>query len=119
MTKVFICDDDEGILDVTKIILEEKGYEVSIILDCTTLIKRAESEKPAVILLDLWMPEINGEELTKQLKSNTLTRDIKIIIISANKDTEKIAKLAGADDFIHKPFDIDELEKTLAKYALS
>ena len=119
MVKIFICDDDEGILDVTRIILEEKGYTVVAISDCTTLIKRAEKEQPNIILLDLWMPHKSGDEITRELKQNKLTQHIPVIILSANKDTKTIAPDAGADGFLCKPFDIDELESTVAKYIKS
>ena len=113
---VLICEDDEGIIDVTTIVLQEKGYKVIPLLDCQKVYEYVDALKPDIILLDLWMPDINGEEVTRTLKSNDHTKHIPIIIISANKDTEKIAKNAGADTFLCKPFDIEELEQTVERY---
>ena len=113
---VLICEDDEGIIDVTTIVLQEKGYKVIPLLDCQKVYEYVDTHKPDIILLDLWMPDINGEEVTRTLKSNDHTKHIPIIIISANKDTEKIAKNAGADTFLCKPFDIEELEQTVERY---
>ena len=113
---VLICEDDEGIIDVTTIVLQEKGYKVIPLLDCQKVYEYVDTYKPDIILLDLWMPDINGEEVTRTLKSNDHTKHILIIIISANKDTEKIAKNAGADTFLCKPFDIEELEQTVERY---
>jgi PleD family two-component response regulator len=61
------------------------------------------------------MPEMNGEEITRSLKANTNTQHIPIVIVSASRDTEKVARKVGADDFISKPFDIIELEEKVAR----
>lgn len=116
MKKVLICDDDEGILDVIKIILEEKGYDVFILSKSEKVYETVDTFKPDVILLDLWMPGISGETITKELKKTSKTKMIPIIIVSANKDTIKIAKELEADDFLCKPFNIDRLEEMVDKY---
>lgn len=113
---VLVCDDDEGIIDVTTIILEDKGYKVIPINNCQEIFAKIEKSKPDVILLDLWMPNLTGEEITKELKKNKKLKNIPVIIVSASKDTEKVAKAAGADDFICKPFDIVELENMVEKH---
>lgn len=116
MKCVFICDDDEGITDITKLVLEEKGYRVITLTDCTGIFKMIKKEKPDVILMDLWMPNISGDEVTKQLKENPKTKHIPVIIVSANQETQKISQLIGADDFLTKPFDIYELENVVERY---
>jgi DNA-binding response OmpR family regulator len=115
--RIIVCDDDEGILDVTKIILEDIGYEVDTMVDCDNLITILERRQPAVILLDLWMPNTGGESITREIKKNKKLKKIPIIIVSASKDTEKVAFDAGADGFICKPFDIEELETLVKKFA--
>lgn len=117
-TKVMVVDDDQGILEVIKIILEEEDYEVITIDDGTVVIDKVKEETPAVILLDIWMSGQDGGEITKQLKSSEHTREIPVIMISAKNDTEKVAMESGADDYITKPFDMDillEKVKRLAK----
>lgn len=114
---ILICDDDAGILDVTTMILQDKGYHVTALHNCHDIMAKIEKLKPAVILLDLWMPDVNGEEVTRALKNNKKTKDIPVIIISASKDTKKVAENAGANDFICKPFDIEDLETKVDKYA--
>lgn len=113
---VLLVDDDEGILDVATIILNEKGYTVEKMIDPEGIYKRIENDHPGVILLDLWMPQLSGEEILQSLKNNKDTASIPIIVVSASKDTERISKRLGADGYINKPFDIDELERTVAKY---
>lgn len=115
--RVLIYDDDEGILDVTKIVLTQKGYDVVGFSDCTNIIQKIQEYSPDVLLLDLWMPHMSGEEVTKKLKSSKKTKKIPVIIISANKDTKLIANNIGADGFINKPFDIEYLENIVEKFA--
>lgn len=113
---ILICDDDTGILDIITIIFDDKGYEVTAINDSDEVLAAVTTKRPDIILLDLWMPNISGDEITKILKSNPATAHIPIIISSANKDTQKISDDAGADTFILKPFDIDELEMLVEKF---
>ncbi len=113
---VLICEDDTGILDVTSIVLEAKGYKVTALAESTDIMSIIKKECPDIILLDLWIAGKQGDEITRELKASADTKQIPIIIFSANKDTETIAKRAGADDFLTKPFDIDELEGMVDKY---
>lgn len=112
---VLICEDDEGITELTQVILEGKGYKVVALNDSTNIFARIEEAKPDLVLLDLWMPGLSGEEVTRRLKADPLTNHIPAIIISANRDTEQIAARAGADAFLAKPFDIADLEDLVEK----
>jgi DNA-binding response OmpR family regulator len=114
--KIFVCDDDEGILDIVKIILENKGYEVNVTSSGKGIEKKITNYMPDLILLDLWIPGMDGKEITKVLKRQQKTKKIPIIIISALNETEKISKEIGADGFLSKPFDINDLIKIVEKY---
>lgn len=112
---VLVIDDDEGILEVVKIILEDRGYKVETVQDSSMITGVIDKKLPQLILLDIWMSGIDGQEITRTLKKDALTSHIPIILMSANQETEKIAKATGADGFITKPFDIDHLA-LLVKY---
>jgi CheY-like chemotaxis protein len=114
--RILICEDDEGIAEIVQILLEGKGYKVACLHDSRTVYTKIAEVKPDLILLDLWMPGLNGEEIVRHLKGNEITRPIPIIIISANRDTEKIAKQTGADAFLAKPFDLAVLENIVEDY---
>jgi len=114
--KVLICDDDEGILEVAGIVLGEKGYEVEQISESDLVVDRVNEFNPDVVLLDLWMPKVSGEDLTKQLKGNPETAGIPVVIVSASMETQKIAVAAGADGFLCKPFNISDLEDVVDKF---
>lgn len=114
--KVMIVDDDIAILDALSIMLEDAGYEVETTIDGSKLLQKSQN-LPDVVLLDIWMSGVNGRDICKRLKTFVNTKDIPVIMISANKDTEKISKESGADDFLTKPFEMKDLLKKVALYA--
>ncbi len=114
--KILVADDDEGILDVMGIMLESAGYSVTTIIRGEEVLAIKE-DLPDLILLDIWMEGIDGREICKYLKTQSSTKHIPVILISANSDTEEIATQAGADDFICKPFDRKALLQKVGKYS--
>lgn len=113
--RILVADDDTAILHVMTLMLEDAGYEVTSTVDGET-VQKVLSELPDLILLDIWMSGIDGREICKQLKSQKKTKHIPIIMISANKDTKDIAKKAGANDFLAKPFEMNDLLALVEKY---
>ena len=103
-----IADDDPGILDAVEAMLEFGGYEVSSTPNGATVLEMTDG-LPDLLLLDIWMSGTDGRDVCKQLKSKELTKDMPIIMISAGTELERSAKEAGADDFLEKPFDMEEL----------
>ena len=77
----------------------------SILLLANTVISRW----PEIVLLDLWMPVLSGDQVLRNLRQNELTADLPVIVFSASTDGRVIAMEAGASDFVSKPFDLDML----------
>ncbi len=113
--QILIADDDHAILEAITLILNEAGYDVQTTLDGGTVIEMSE-DFPDLLLLDIWMSGVDGREVCLAWKKQDKTKNIPIIIVSANKDTEQIAKDVGADDFISKPFDMDMLLEKVARF---
>lgn len=113
--KILLADDDPAIVDSMQLMLETVGYEVDTTVDGETVLKM-EEELPDLLLLDIWMSGQDGREICKYLKSQKDTQHIPIIMISANKDTAKIAKESGANDFLAKPFEMSDLLAKVEKY---
>ncbi|HEX8923197.1 MAG TPA: response regulator transcription factor, partial [Patescibacteria group bacterium] len=109
MNKILIIDDDQGILEVVKIILTDSGYEVFAIDDGENVMERVIKMNPDLILLDLWMPGISGKEVCLTLKSHSETKDVPIIMLSASVNTKEVAEECKADGSLSKPFEMDEL----------
>ncbi|WP_294249414.1 response regulator, partial [uncultured Chryseobacterium sp.] len=72
--------------------------------------------RPDVILMDNWIPKIGGVEATRLLKSHEEFRKIPVIYVTANNDIVALARQAQADDYVAKPFNLDDLEEKVAKY---
>lgn len=113
--RILIADDDPTIVDALTMMLEDEGYAVEGTYGRETLDK-AHSWLPQLLLLDMWMPGMNGREICKRLKQREPTQSIAIIMLSASKDAEAIATAAGADGFLAKPFEMDEVLRLAEKY---
>jgi CheY-like chemotaxis protein len=113
--KIFIADDDQGIIDSTTLILEYEGYEVvsSSNSEPVSLIKK---HLPDLVLLDIWLSGMNGGDIAKMLKADKTTRTIPLIMFSANRDVEKIAENVHAAGFLVKPFELPVLLETVEKH---
>lgn len=108
---IYSVEDDKDISSIIRLALESAGYEVHSFLDGESFLDAFNNKKPDLILLDMMLPKISGEEILKYVRNNKLNNDIDIIIISANKLlNDKVTGLnLGADDYIEKPFEILEL----------
>lgn len=111
--KIIIFDDDEDILSICSFILEEQGWIVSAFADCNNIIERVLAIMPDVILMDNWIPDDGGIIATQKLKQNETLKSIPIIYFSANSDIESLASHAGAESYLAKPFDLEELERVI------
>ncbi|PST81576.1 response regulator [Pedobacter yulinensis] len=114
--RILVCDDDEAILDVTTLVLEDSGYEVTPVIESTRIYEVIDRFKPDLLLLDLWMPDLSGEDITRFVKTDEALRGIPVIIISASSEGRRIAEEIRADGFLPKPFDIDSLVEMVARY---
>jgi len=113
--KIVIFDDDEDILSICSFILEEQGWTVFAYTDCNKITEKVSSVLPDIIIMDNWIPDDGGIIATQTLKKNALLRDIPVIYFSANSDIELLASHAGAETYLAKPFDLEDLENVINK----
>jgi DNA-binding response OmpR family regulator len=106
--KIMVADDDPGIVDAICIMLEFEGYEVSSTVNGATVMDMR-TGYPDLLVLDIWMSGQDGREICRQLKKGTKTHNIPVLMISASKDIRQSALDAGADDFLAKPFEMNDL----------
>jgi CheY-like chemotaxis protein len=111
MVKILLVEDNEMNRDMLSRRLKRKGYEVAIAVDGQEGVNMATSESPAVILLDMSLPIMDGWEAARQLKANPDTKSIPILGLSAHAMTPDRDKAiaAGCDDYDTKPVDIKRL----------
>lgn len=114
--RILIVDDDEIMLEGLKIALEEEHHEVITTNDNTTIAKQVSQILPDLILIDYLMPGNDGAQIISSLKKNEKSRHIPIIMFSASKGAEEIAKEFGANSFLEKPFELDELLRLVHSY---
>ena len=110
--KILVIEDDKDIRDTIVYILEEENYEV-ISSEDSKILKSLDIYNPDLILLDNWLTDwksdANGQQLSKDLKSNPDTSHIPVIIISAVSNIKEIAEAGQANGYLRKPFDLAEL----------
>ncbi len=113
--KILVIDDEILLLESTKMQLEMNGYDVIATDNAKDGILKAMSEKPDLIISDIMMPEINGIEMTKVIRSNSSLKGIPIIMLSAlgRESDVKEAMEAGATDYFIKPYEIDMFLKKI------
>jgi DNA-binding response OmpR family regulator len=114
--KVLVCEDDRTMVGLLTTLLEIEGYQVAQLDDSTeaNLIDKLSIEKPDILLMDVYLRQINGLDLLRSLRDNTNFRDLRIIMTSGVNLRENCLKF-GANAFILKPFMPEELMSTLRK----
>ena len=114
--KILIADDDAAILDAVSLLLGAEGYEVLTAHNGQQVIPLLE-KKPDLILLDIWMSGTNGQEVCTLIKTSPKTMDIPVILVSANNDTARLAQESGAEGFLLKPFEMEDLFAVAHRFA--
>lgn len=114
---ILIVDDEPDIVFAISTILEDAGYAVTSAARSDGVMQRLRGDRlPDLILLDMLLSGQRGTEIAGNLKQQQATRHIPIVMLSAHPDAEQEAKIAGADGFLAKPFDLDDLLKKVASY---
>jgi DNA-binding response OmpR family regulator len=117
--KILVLDDDNDILEIISLVLLENGYDVKTLSCGDTVFEDIKSFQPDLILMDVMLGDMDGRSICRRIKENHLTFFVPIILISGTHDLADSLLLPGApNDFVAKPFDIDDLlariEKQLA-----
>jgi len=114
MTKLLLVEDNEMNRDMLSRRLERKGYAVAIAVNGQQAVDMAAADPPALVLMDMSLPVLDGWEATRRIKANDATRTVPIIALTAHamQGDEQKAKEAGCDDYDTKPV---ELPRLLAK----
>jgi diguanylate cyclase (GGDEF)-like protein len=109
--KILIVDDDPDILDILRIVLTERGFEVIEASNGEEALESAKTKAPNLIILDYKIPKLSGIEVCKQLRKDILLQHMPIIMLTGKGEVQdKVEGLgAGADDYIVKPFQVNEL----------
>ncbi len=115
---ILVVDDNPTNLKLVRVLLRSKGHDVRTATDADEAIAAIAAARPALILMDLQLPGMDGLELTRRLKADPATRDIVVIALTAYamKGDDQKARAAGCDDYVTKPINVDELPTLIASW---
>lgn len=114
--KILLVDDETAILHALGMYLEHEGYSVEAIAKYGNYLNDTEPEKwPDIIILDILLNQEDGSKIAKELKKDSKTKKIPIIMISALPGGKKLAEEARADAYLAKPFEVDELNQLIER----
>ena len=116
MARVMIVNDEPDLLEICRMLLEDKGHTTVVTTDSAQAVHLAATLKPDFVLLDWVMREIHGDELLRRLRRLESTAGVPIVMMSALADGAERSRRAGADAFLPKPFDADQLERIVDEF---
>jgi len=110
MADIFVVEDEELIATMLRINLRAAGHEVRVFTRAEDMLDHVEHEVPDIVLLDVMLPGMNGDEALRELRARGLA--LPVMMLTARKDAGlKVSTLdRGADDYVTKPFDMAELQ---------
>lgn len=119
--KLLLADDSITIQKVVELVLADEGFEIKAVNNGEEALAAAATFKPDIVLADIEMPKMNGYQLCEKLKTNPLTKDVPVILLSGAFEPldEELAKQVKADSFVIKPFESQELISKINAYLLS
>jgi DNA-binding response OmpR family regulator len=109
MTKVLIIDDDPDVRTVMNVLMKKQGYEVETAFNREDALFKLQEFHPSVILLDVLLSGSDGRQLCQEIKKNDRTSSVPVIMVSAHPGASENISDYGADDFISKPINTENL----------
>lgn len=118
VNRVLVVDDSPAIVDSIEMMLDFEGFEIEKFYKGSDMLKSLEvKSKPDLILMDMWLSGEDGRDICREIKANNNLKDIPVLIMSASRGLEQSALDAGADAFIAKPFDLDDMVDKIRIYS--
>jgi len=111
MPNILVVEDDVDVADMLNAYFRVQGYEVQVVNEGGQAVENCRNNRPDLVILDIRLPDVDGYEVARRLRSNRRTGDIPIIFLTEKRQrADRLQGLElGADDYITKPFDIQEL----------
>lgn len=115
MKKIMVVDDDEDFTNLYKATLRMKGFDTTAVNQSSVAIEMAYLVKPDLFVIDLMMPDIDGFQLCRMIREDPVFKKTPVIIVTALTDLEskEVALGSGANDYLTKPFTIDDLKSRI------
>jgi len=114
---IYIVEDNASIREIIEILLIEEQYEVKVYPNVADFWNEMNIHKPDLIVLDIMLPDGNGLDICAKLKGNSRTHHIPVMMMSANNYLSQVKGKCAAEDFINKPFDLNDFVTRVEHYA--
>lgn len=114
---ILIVEDDPQVARLIALVLQRNGYQSQVVSDGQSALQEAKAKRPSMIVADLTIKGMGGDALCSALKRQSETKEIPYIIVSGDRDLAEKARQCGADDYMGKPFEFDDLIKLVKKHA--
>ena len=106
---ILVVDDDPDISMMLKLMLEYKGYSVTVLSKPDETVKMLQNDVYSMVIIDMLLSGVSGIDICSRIRQNGDTADCPVLMISAHPNAKEICLRAGADDFISKPFDMNDI----------
>ncbi|MDF2431662.1 MAG: hypothetical protein JWP44_1293 [Mucilaginibacter sp.] len=113
---IYVVEDNIDISELIQYLLSDIGFEVVTFGNLTDFRQMMEANPPDLIVMDIMLPDGNGQQMCREIKIDTTTQHIPLLLMSAHVNGGALAKEAFADEFITKPFDIDNFTGRIQAY---
>ena len=114
---ILVVEDDPQVARLISLVLQRSGFESQIVAAGDSALDRAVASRPSMIFADLTIKGMGGEQLCSALKSKPDTKNIPYVVVSGDRDIAEKARVCGADDYMGKPFEFEDLIRLVKKYA--
>jgi DNA-binding response OmpR family regulator len=114
---IYVVEDNANIREIIEFLLIEEQYQVKAYPTVAKFWAEMSQKKPDLIVLDVMLPDGNGLEICEKLKSNAKTHHIPVMMMSANNYLSQVKGKCAAQDFINKPFDLNDFVHRVERYA--
>ncbi len=114
---ILIVDDSRALLEVLGAAFGDAGYAVATASDGEEVLRKLASAEPDALLLDIYMPRLNGADVCRVVKAHPHWKKIHLVVMSSRVSDDEAAsyRRLGADEVLRKPFDVDELVRSISK----
>ena len=113
---ILLLDDEPDLSMMMETILRHAGYTVQRCTGIQDFHLKLDTLSPTLVIMDMMLAGSDGKDLCRELKTNPHTNHIKIMMISGHPDADSVCRDAGADDFLSKPFDMDQFTNKIAGF---
>ncbi|HEV7237991.1 MAG TPA: response regulator [Thermoanaerobaculia bacterium] len=114
---ILVVEDDPQVARLISLVLQRSGHKSYVVSDGQSALISAREQRPAMIFADLTIKGMGGEALCSALKAQAETKDIPYVVVSGDRDVAEKARQCGADDYMGKPFEFEDLIRLVNKYA--